>query len=507
MSTLNKDSRTNRNSKASSDISTLVYGKVPPQAKDLEEAILGAVMLEKEAIDKVVEYLTPASFYVTANQHVYQAILNLHNTSRAIDLLTVIEELRTMEQLDAVGGAYYVTKLTNSVVSSANIEDHCEIVKAKYIQRQIISLSADTINEAYEDSTDAYDCLDSLSTKVMQLGDNSFKSEASHISGILAHQYSRIAQLRQREDHLTGIPTGFRELDLLTAGWQATDLIIIAARPSVGKTAFALNLARNAASHRSKRTPVLFISLEMSEGQLTQRLMSAESGIDLDKITRARLTEEEMQRLYTHGVQPLANYDIEIEDTAAMNIIQVRAKARKWIKKYRNAGSEDGLIIIDYLQLMSGVESKTVKNREQEIANVSRGLKALAKELKVPIIALSQLSRAIETAKRDPQLSDLRESGAIEQDADMVMFLTRPDYQQTDMVAETVKDMADIHVKKNRNGDLSKIPMNTVLNIQRWMSPMEYTTYKANLDAPQYGKFRKILPNELNPTGTDDNPF
>ena len=419
---LGKDRKVRR--KSSFDLSTMVYGKVPPQAKDLEEAVLGAIMLEKSAFDTVIEILKPECFYVEAHQLIYLAMRSLQQKSMPIDILTVAEELRLKEQLEAIGGPYFVTKLTNSVVSSANIDAHARIILQKFIQRELIRISGETISDAYEDSTDVFDLLDKAEANLFEITNNHLKKNFDEIQTVLAKTYTRIEELRNRKEDVTGVPSGFAGLDKVTNGFQPTDLIIIAARPSVGKTAFALNLARNAAMHPLKPVPVGFFSLEMSSGQLVQRILSAQSDIMMEKISRGRLEDHEMKQLLVKGIQPLEKAPLYIDDSAAINVFELRAKCRRMVNKYKV-----GMIIIDYLQLMSGGGDNKGMNREQEISTISRSLKQLAKELNVPIIALSQLSRAVESRKEGnkmPQLSDLRESGAIEQDADMVMFLYRP---------------------------------------------------------------------------------
>src|SRR6478752_6128928 len=425
LTNLNKDrSKTRR--KSSIDLTTMVYGKLPPQAKDLEEAVLGAIMLEKSAFDTVVEILKPECFYVEANQRIFRSMQGLQQKNLPIDLLTVVEELKFREELDLVGGPYFVTKLTNSVVSSANIEAHSRIVLQKFIQRELIRISGEIISDAYEDSTDVFDLLDQAESKIYEVTSTHLRNSYETIDSVLVKTIQRIEDLRHKNEDITGVPSGFSSLDRVTYGWQSTDLIILAARPSVGKTAFALNLARNAALHASKPTPVAVFSLEMSAGQLVQRILAAESEIWLEKISRGKLEEHEMKQLYARGIQRLAKAPIFIDDTPALNIFELRAKCRR-LKNKHNIG----MVIIDYLQLMSGTGENRNSNREQEISNISRNLKGLAKELSIPIIALSQLSREVEKrgakeGSRVPQLSDLRESGAIEQDADLVMFLYRP---------------------------------------------------------------------------------
>jgi replicative DNA helicase len=467
LTNLNKDRKLRR--KPSIDMSTMVYGKVPPQAKDLEEAVLGAIMLEKSAFDTVVEILKPECFYVDAHQRIYKAMQGLAQKSQPIDILTVVEELRSREELEPVGGAYFVTKLTNAVVSAANIEAHSRIILQKFIQRELIRISGEIIGDAYEDSTDVFDLLDDAESKLFEITNNHLRKNFDSIDTVLVKTIQRIEDLRHKNEDLTGVPTGFASLDQVTYGWQPTDLIILAARPSVGKTAFALNLARNAALHPTKATPVVFFSLEMSSSQLVQRILSAESEIWLEKIARGKLEEHEMKQLYAKGIQRLAQAPIFIDDTAALNIFELRAKCRR-LKNKHNIG----LIIIDYLQLMSGAGENRNGNREQEISRISRDLKGLAKELQVPIIALSQLSRAVESRKEGnkmPQLSDLRESGAIEQDADMVMFLYRPEYYditQNEM-GESNKGETHLRIAKHRNGSLENIKLRALLHIQKFI--------------------------------------
>jgi replicative DNA helicase len=467
LTNLNRDKKTRR--KTSPDLSTMIYGKVPPQAKELEEAVLGAVMLEKSAFDTIIEILKPECFYVDSHQRIFRAMQGLANKSQPIDILTIVEELRIREELDVVGGPYFVTKLTNSVVSSANIEAHSRIILQKFIQRELIRISGEIISDAYEDSTDVFDLLDQAESKIYEVTSTHLRNNYETIDSVLVKTIQRIEDLRHKNEDITGVPTGFISLDRVTYGWQSTDLIILAARPSVGKTAFALNLARNAALHPTKPTPVAFFSLEMSAGQLVQRILSAESEIWLEKISRGKMEEHEMKQLYARGIQRLAQAPLFIDDTAALNIFELRAKCRR----LKNA-SNIGLIIIDYLQLMSGTGENRNSNREQEISTISRSLKGLAKELQVPIIALSQLSREVEKRKEGnkmPQLSDLRESGAIEQDADMVMFLYRPEYYDItqDEMGDNNRGETHVRIAKHRNGSLETIKLRALLHIQKFI--------------------------------------
>ena len=467
LTNLNRDKKNRR--KTAPDLSTMIYGKVPPQAKELEEAVLGAIMLEKGAFDNVVEILKPECFYVDPHQRIFAAMKSLANKSQPIDILTVVEELRSREELDLVGGPYYVTKLTNAVVSSANIEAHSRIILQKFIQRELIRISGEIISDAYENSTDVFDLLDQAESKIYEVTSTHLRNNYETIDSVLVKTIQRIEDLRHKNEDITGVPSGFPSLDRVTYGWQSTDLIILAARPAVGKTAFALNLARNAALHPTKSTPVALFSLEMSAGQLVQRILSAESEIWLEKISRGKMEEHEMKQLYARGIQRLAQAPIFIDDTPALNIFELRAKCRR-LKNANNIG----LIIIDYLQLMSGTGDNKSSNREQEISTISRSLKGLAKELQVPIIALSQLSREVEKRKdgnKMPQLSDLRESGAIEQDADMVMFLYRPEYYDItqDEMGDSNRGETHVRIAKHRNGSLETIKLRALLHIQKFI--------------------------------------
>jgi replicative DNA helicase len=450
------------------DISTMIYGKVPPQSKELEEAVLGAIMLEKNAFDTAIEILKPECFYSEAHQRIFAAMRRLADKSSPVDILTVVEELKTQDELDMVGGPFYVTKLTNSVVSAANIEAHARIILQKFIQRELIRISGEIISDAYEDTTDIFDLLDSAESKLFEITDNHLRQNFEGVDSLIVKTIKRIEELRNKSDEMTGVPSGYKSLDAITYGWQPSDLIILAARPSVGKTAFALNLARNAALHPTKPVPVAIFSLEMSSEQIVQRILSAETDIHLEKISRGRLENYEFHQLNS-SVAKLAKAPIFIDDTPALNIFELRAKCR------RLKGRHDvGLIIVDYLQLMSSSNDNRNGNREQEISKISRDLKALAKELHVPVIALSQLSREVEKRKdsnKMPQLSDLRESGAIEQDADLVMFLYRPEYYEitANEMGESVLGETHVRIAKHRNGALDNIKLKMLHKVQKFI--------------------------------------
>ncbi|GAA4319766.1 replicative DNA helicase [Compostibacter hankyongensis] len=465
LSNTKKDRNIRRNKTV--DLSTLVYGKIPPQAKELEEAVLGAVMLEKNAFDVAVEILKAECFYVDAHQRIFAAMVRLASKSMPIDILTVVEELKAAGELEMVGGPFFVTRLTNSVVSTANLEAHARIVLQKFIQRELIRISGEIIGEAYEDATDVFELMDKAESKLYEITDSHLRKNYSDINQVLAKTLKRIEELRKSDEDVNGVPSGFHSLDKITHGWQSTDLIIIAARPSVGKTAFALNLALNAAMHATKPTSVAVFSLEMSTGQLVQRMLSTVSDVLLEKISTGKMEEHEMKQLSTRGIDRLSNARIFLDDTPALNIFELRAKCRRLKNK-----NELGMVVIDYLQLMSGTADRN-SNREQEISKISRDLKGLAKELEIPVIALSQLSREVEKRKEGnkmPQLSDLRESGAIEQDADMVMFLYRPEYYDvtSDEFGESNKGETHVRIAKHRNGMLDTVKLKALLHVQRF---------------------------------------
>lgn len=430
--------------------STGEIGKLPPQAVELEEAVLGAMLLEREALSTVIDILSPEAFYKEQNGRVYAAMMSLFNRSEPVDILTVTQELKRTGELEFVGGSYYVSALTNRIASSANIEFHARIVAQKYLQRELIRISTDTIKTAYEDSTDVFELLDETTKNIFEILDSNVRKQHDKMSTLIASAISEIESAANQKDGLLGIPSGFTSLDRITGGWQKSDLMILAARPGMGKTAFVVTMAKNAAVEFNK--PVAIFSLEMSSLQLVKRLISSETEISQDKILKGNLDNHEFVQL-NERIKKLSVAPLFIDDTPALSIFELRAKARR-LKENQKVE----LIIIDYLQLMSGgPDSKG--NREQEISNISRGLKSLAKELEIPIIALSQLSRQVENrpgASKRPQLSDLRESGAIEQDADMVMFIYRPEYYglEIDENNEPTKGRAELIIAKNRHGAL-----------------------------------------------------
>jgi replicative DNA helicase len=424
----------------------LDYGKIPPQAPDLEEAVLGAIMLEKDAYLSVVDILEPRSFYKESHQQIFEVAQSLSQQEKPIDLLTVTEELRKLEKLEAVGGASFIAQLTSRVGSAAHLEYHARIVAQKFIQRELIRVSSEIQERAFDETSDVDDLLDFSERELLDIAEGHIKKETVKINQLLKTAIEQIEEAGKRKDSLSGTPSGFTRLDRLTSGWQNSDLIIIAARPSMGKTAFVLSMARNMAVDHNR--PVAFFSLEMSSIQLVNRLIIGETHLPTDKIRTGRLENYEWEQL-EYKIKDLEQAPIYVDDTPAISIFEFRAKCRRLKQKF-----DIQAVVIDYLQLMTG--SKDAGSREQEVSNISRSLKSIAKELDIPIIALSQLNRSVEmrSGNKRPQLSDLRESGAIEQDADLVIFIHRPEYYGIDVDEDgnSLKGIAEIIVAKHRNG-------------------------------------------------------
>lgn len=465
---------------ARADLSTLVYGKIPPQAPDMESAVLGAMMLEKEAQEICFEILPfPECFYVDAHQKIFKAAKGLGLRGMPIDLLTLTDELRRLGELEIIGGAHYLMQLTFGVVTGAHIEAHCRIVMEKYMQRELIRISGETINQAYEDSSDVFELIENVQSDVNDLTLKNIKKDFIPISNVVKDVQSEMEVQRNQKHDFTGVPTGMESIDRLTRGWQKTDLIILAARPAVGKTAFILNLAYNAAVSPIKSCPVGIFSLEMGRGQLIKRIISRVSNIELDKILNPKQMMAEEYNLAVKFGNEVANCPIVIDDTAGLSIFELRSKARRMVKKN---GVE--LIIVDYLQLMKA-HAGFKGNREQEISMISREMKILAKELEIPIIALSQLNRGVESRQDNkPKLSDLRESGAIEQDADIVCFLYRPTPGEIAQDA-SLANMAYVDFQKHRNGGLEKIPLSFYGQYQLWEEQKKFEPYQ--FDNPRAG--------------------
>ena len=462
------------------DKSTLINlekGKIPPQALDLEEVVLGAMMIDKKGVDEVIDILSPEAFYKEAHKHIFEAVFKLFENSEPIDLLTVSSQLKKDGKLDQIGGDFYLISLTQKVSSSAHIEFHARIILQKFIQRSLIKISNEIIEDAYDETKDVFDLLDHAESKLYEVTQGNIKKSSESAQELVIQAKKKIEEISNKEG-LSGIPSGFDKLDKLTSGWQESDLIIVAARPGMGKTALTLTMARNIAVNQN--IPVAFFSLEMASVQLITRLISSETGLSSEKLRTGRLEKHEWEQLNVK-VKSLEKAPLFIDDTPSLSIFDLRAKARR-------LASQHGIkmIIIDYLQLMTGGGSNKGGNREQEISMISRNLKALAKELNVPVIALSQLSRAVETrgGSKRPLLSDLRESGAIEQDADIVSFIYRPEYYKIDEWDDEERSptegQAEFIVAKHRNGGLDNIRLKFIGhlgkfdNLDDFDSPFEF---------------------------------
>jgi replicative DNA helicase len=432
---------------------SLEKGKIPPQAVELEEAVLGAMMIDKKGIDDVIDVLSSDAFYDQKHQEVYAVIYELFQNSEPIDLLTVSNLLKKNGKLEFVGGDFFLIRLTQKVASSAHIEFHARIILQKYIQRKLISISSEIIENAYDESTDVFELLDDAEAKLFEVTQGNLK-KSSEAAGSLVKQALKKIQEIGNSEGMSGLETGFTKLDALTSGWQPSDLVIIAARPGMGKTAFVISMAKNMAIDFNHGVAVF--SLEMSSVQLITRMISSETGLTSEKLRKGNLEPHEWEQLNVK-VKKLSDAPIFIDDTPSLSVFDLRAKARRLVSQH---GVK--IIVIDYLQLMTA-GGKAGGNREQEISMISRNLKALAKELAVPVIALSQLSRAVETrgGSKRPLLSDLRESGAIEQDADIVSFIFRPEYygmtEWDDDEHTPCEGQGEFIVAKHRNGGLDNI--------------------------------------------------
>ena len=420
-------------------------GRVPPQAVDVEMAVLGGMLLEKEAIAKAIEVVDETAFYKPAHQYIFSAMIGLFERSEPVDLITLIEELRRRAQLEKIGGEFYLTELTTKVTTAANIEFHAHIVLEKALMRQLIASSSAMAGRAFSETEDALELLDEAEQQIFQISEQRMKKNFVSMNTAVHSTMEMLESIHGKHSGITGVPAGFTELDNITGGFQKSDLIIVAGRPSQGKTALVLSLARNASVIHN--VPIGFFSLEMSTQQLVMRLICAEARVDAHSVRTGRLPEDEWRKLST-SVGRLYKAKIFIDDTAALGILELRAKARR-LKAEHNVG----MIVVDYLQLMQG--PKNAQSREQEISSISRSLKALAKELSIPVIALSQLNRAVEArGDKRPVLADLRESGAIEQDADVVVFVHRPEMFgiEKDENGNSTEGTAELIIGKQRNG-------------------------------------------------------
>ena len=449
------------------------HGKVPPQAIDLEEAVLGAIMLEKDALAAIIDVIRPEAFYKDAHKTIFNSISRLFTKGEPVDILTVTNELKFTGELEIAGGPFYIAQLTNRVASSANTEFHARIILQKFIQRELIRISSDIIKEAYEDTTDVFQLLDKAESQLFSVGETNLRRNYLDMHSLIKDAVKQIETAKTKPGQFSGLPSGFTGLDRITSGWQPSDLIIIAARPGMGKTAFVLTVARNIVVDYNSAVAVF--SLEMSSVQLVTRLISAEAKLTGDKLRKGDLEPYEWEQLNSK-INNLIDAPLFIDDTPSLSIFELRAKCRRL-----KAQHDIKLVIIDYIQLMSAGLDRSGGNREQEISAISRSLKSLAKELNIPVIALSQLNRSVEQRpNKKPLLSDLRESGAIEQDADMVLFIYRPEYynQTTNDKGDNLVGHAEISIAKHRNGALGDVNLQFIAKYAKFVD-YEETHYSS----------------------------
>lgn len=469
-------------------------GKVQPQARELEEAVLGALMLEKDSYSIISDILKPDSFYDETHQIIYQAIVHLAVRQAPIDMLTVIEELRKEGNLDRVGGPVYIAQLTEKVASAAHIEFHARIIAQKYLARELISFSSNVTQKAFDETSDVDDLMQEAESKLFEISQRNVKKDVTQIDPVIKEAIKLVEIAGSRPEGLSGLQTGFDRLDKITSGWQNSDLVIIAARPAMGKTAFVLSMAKNMAV--SFNYPVALFSLEMSNVQLVNRLIVNTCEIPGEKIKNGQLEPYEWEQL-DFKIKELYGAPLYVDDTPSLSVFELRTKARRLVREH---GIK--IIIIDYLQLMNA-SGMNFGSREQEVSTISRSLKGLAKELNIPIIALSQLNRGVESRTgsegKRPQLSDLRESGAIEQDADMVCFIHRPEYYKIfeDDRGNSLLGLAEIIIAKHRNGATGDVQLRFKSEFARFEN-VEDTGF-----SPNQGAF---MPSKMN-SNTDDRNF
>ncbi|MBB4806650.1 replicative DNA helicase [Chryseobacterium defluvii] len=443
-------------------------GKMPPNAVDFERLVIGTFLIDKKGLDYSIDLLTSEVFYDPRHQVIFSTILKLYEGNHPVDLMTIIQELKKEEKLSAAGGDHYIIDLTMGVSSSAHIEYHVRVILEKYILRSLINVSANVIDSSYKESTDVFELLDKAEQSFFEITNGTIKKGFDTANSLVKQAIDTIKSLKDKEG-LSGVPSGFRDLDKETGGWQNSDLIIIAARPAMGKTAFLLSMARNIAV--GHKIPMALFSLEMASVQLITRMIASETGISSEKLRKGTMADDEWQRLFSN-VSELENAPLFIDETPSLSIFDFRAKCRRLVMQHGVR-----IIMVDYLQLMTASSGgKGAGNREQEIAMISRSLKAIAKELNVPVIALSQLSRSVETRPgKRPQLSDLRESGAIEQDADIVSFIFRPEYYKiavwdNDEAGQesSTENQAEIIIAKHRNGATADVRLSFMKNIAKF---------------------------------------
>ena len=439
-------------------------GRIPPHDIEAEQAVIGSMLTDKDAIMVAVEVLKEDDFYREDNKQIYSAILNLYNRAEPVDIITLKRELESMKQLEAVGGLEYIAELPDKVPTTANVEQYIKIVEEKSALRALIKTANELITLGYDQTQEIEDILDTAEHKIFNVIQNRNQKGYSSIKDILVDSFTQLEQLYNQKQHITGVPTGFADLDFITAGLHPSDLVIVAARPAMGKSAFALNIATNAAV--KAKVPAVLFSLEMSKEQMVNRILCSEAMVDSNKVRTGKIDDDDWIKL-ADTMGDLSEAPIYIDDTPGISINEIRAKCRK-LKLERNIG----LVVIDYLQLVQGSSKRASGSREQEISEISRSLKILAKEINVPVIALSQLSRAPEQRPdHRPMLSDLRESGAIEQDADIVMFLYRDDYYNED---SEDKGLAEVIVAKHRAGSTGTVKLVWLGNYTKFANMERY---------------------------------
>ena len=484
--------RTSRTPKGKAPQPVTDYGRIQPQAPELEEAVLGALMIEKDAYSLVSEILRPESFYEHRHQLIYSAITDLAVNQKPVDILTVKEQLSKRGELEEVGGPFYITQLSSKVASSAHIEYHARIIAQKALARELITFTSNIQSKAFDETLDVDDLMQEAEGKLFEISQQNMKKDYTQINPVIAEAYDLIQKAAARTDGLSGLESGYTKLDKMTSGWQKSDLIIIAARPAMGKTAFVLSMAKNIAVNF--RNPVALFSLEMSNVQLVNRLISNVCEIPSEKIKSGQLADYEWQQL-DYKLRDLLDAPLYVDDTPSLSVFELRTKARRLVREH---GVK--IIIIDYLQLMNA-SGMSFGSRQEEVSTISRSLKGLAKELNIPIIALSQLNRGVENREgsdKRPQLSDLRESGAIEQDADMVLFIHRPEYYKIyqDESGNDLRGKAEIIIAKHRNGAVGNVLLTFRGEFARFQNP-EDDALKNSLgnpaDAPNGGNGGAII--------------
>jgi len=427
----------------------VIAGKIPPQNLDAEKSLLGAVLIDEETLADISEHVTTKDFYEKRHGIIYGGMMRLYEKHKPVDLLTLTDELKRKKELDTIGGSAYLTELTNYVPTSAHAEAYAELVAQKAVRRRLIRASSEISELGYDEETTTQELLEKAEAELFSVSDQSLKQDLVSIESILTESFDRMEELHRNKGALRGVRTGYRDLDNMTAGLQRSDLIILAARPAMGKTTLVTNLAYNVAT--VAKQPVLFFSLEMSKEQLVDRMLADASGVDAWNIRTGNLSDEDFSKL-SEAMGELAEAPIFIDDTPGLSVLEMRTKARRAMHE-----NPLGLIIIDYLQLMQGSAGNNYGNRVQEVSEISRGLKLIARELNVPVIALSQLSRSVESrSPQIPQLADLRESGSIEQDADIVMFIYREAYYNPETERENITDLI---IAKHRNGPTGRIEL------------------------------------------------